>query len=598
MRRRGLRTGYVRALECIWGLVFQSIQGSEQTVAKLIANTSRKSFWTRDEPREGQKSGQPPIDTWKSSTIPGAIDALLSDVVDELDGNELDAGSFDTSELGIEAEISWHLSQQPHQSRADHRGVSSSPSNHPEEVVLPWTALPSQLTMDCSRTEVQTDTYCPGTDGSARTQVRQLPSNAQQLLNRYFAVTHSWFPILDRHAVYKTFFAYRNKFAVKRPEKWESAEDAVMWAIFAYASMLHVPQGVESTNVKQNVSSCLDDLYVTARQMLPLEREDGFTVGHVQVLLILSLFHYTSGECHLARMLTGQAVLVAGHIGLDELDKYPKDCHRRVWLGCFVLETLLAVSTGKPPRIQSHQIQAFLPIDNSGSEEWEPWQLQDLLLPGAGAETAELAAPRHSLTVFAQLVELLRVFNHWICDDAGRLDKNYNQLLKSWGDSLPEHITAIFNTNIASSAPSVSPPPNMLNLYMVYAVVNTKLSSSSDLASEFNGGHILRTLVNATEGVCRCFDQCSIPPSFAILRSLLPSKSAEQGTLGDAISELKRILRKTHIQQERTAYSLKIPLEGNLQVRKHVLTSSPCPLKSRKSNCLAPACYSRSPRIF
>ena len=82
VRRRGLKSGYVRALECLWGLLFQSIEGSEQTVERLIAKTSRKAFWLRDETGDSTKPGESPLETWKSSKVSQALDALLSDTDD------------------------------------------------------------------------------------------------------------------------------------------------------------------------------------------------------------------------------------------------------------------------------------------------------------------------------------------------------------------------------------------------------------------------------------------------------------------------------------------------------------------------------------
>ena len=78
IRRRGLTTGYVRALECLWGLVFQSIRGSEETVTTLLENTSRKAFWLRDDRHDASNRDEPPFEMWRLSRAPQLIDAILS----------------------------------------------------------------------------------------------------------------------------------------------------------------------------------------------------------------------------------------------------------------------------------------------------------------------------------------------------------------------------------------------------------------------------------------------------------------------------------------------------------------------------------------
>lgn len=556
MRRRGLRTGYVRALECLWGLVFQSIKGSEKTVENLIAKNASKTFWVRDDLRDGSKADESPLETWKLSNIPQVIDALLDD-------DDQTTGLSHLSTQTQDAAITWSL--------LDPTSSSSQRSQHHNS---------KQAVCQRCRGEVPEQNWEPsGSAAAGRDQIRvkahstsnqtaqaessELPPNPQKLLDQYFNLTHSWFPIVERHTVYRSLFAYRRKQALNNVEDANSGENAVLWAIFAFATMMYDgdDRGHSPTR-KPTIPP--DELYLIARNSIPLEKEDKYSVGHVQALLILGLFHYASCQWNIAQTVIGQAILLSSHIGLDQRDKCQTDCHRRIWLGCFVLDTLTSANSRKNPRTRSHHVHAFLPIDEAYNEEWEPWHLQEALLPGVGAEMAEVAAPTHALSVFNKLLEILCIANDWMCSATADPGDGCRQAFKSWDEGLPEHIRTLYGVDTSTTA-SMSPPLNILNLQMVHAFLSMKFTSSASqrLPMGVGRGQEWQRLISAMEEVFRRFDQRAIPPSFNLLRNVLPQSLAKNGTTSELIIELKNgIYNLESIQQSQSQSHNQILLEN------------------------------------
>ncbi|KAI9037820.1 uncharacterized protein KD926_011609 [Aspergillus affinis] len=351
IRRRGLRTGYVRALECLWGLILQSIDGSEDAIEKLIVTTAKQCFWARD------------------------------DVRDVLRMQEQTAEPRDKV-------VSENKSQDQ-----NHRA--------PETSVLSQQTPPDAFP--------------------------ELPQNPVQLLSRYSSLTHSWLPIVESHAVCRIFFAHGKTSGPLGTTKRDSGDIAVLWAIFAVTSRTGHQGNLDLPSAHP------DELYMVARKAIPLEKEYNYSPGH--------------------------ATLIASRIGLDQPDSCQTDYHRRTWLGCFVLDTLISAHTGKIPWIRSDQVKTLFPIDETGNEEWEPWHLQHALRPSVEAEIAEFAAPNHALTTTLEQKDG--------CKEA----------LTAWSDDLPEHIKGFCDE--MSQKASAPPPPNMLNLHILHAFLRENLVHST-----------------------------------------------------------------------------------------------------------------------
>ncbi|OGM42357.1 hypothetical protein ABOM_007869 [Aspergillus bombycis] len=562
IRRRGLRTGYVRALECLMGLVFQSVEGSETTVEKLIANTWRKRFWTQEDIQDDLNGGETPWERWKSSKIPQAIDALLS-AHDNMDDDDLTTPPLNLSTQGKDTNLTWSTLDLPpptpqsqfnatvrvaclrcsKEAGNETRGIGS-PATHQNQEVEERSIVTDQPSQDV---------------------LPELPRNPMQLLSRYFSLVHSWLPIVERHAVYRSLFAYYKTSSILSIRKRRTGETALLWAILTYASMIQ-DHSTNQVTLFPKYTSYPNQLYMAARKAIPLEKEDDYSVGHVQALLILGLVHYSCCEWNIARVVVGQAILLASRIGLNQPDKCQPEYHRRTWLGCFALDTLISAHTETSPWIRSRDVQEFLAIDKTGNEEWEPWHLQDVLLPGVGTDMAEFAAPTHTLTVFVRLLELLCIKNDWIFATTKEQNKACKKALRSWRESLPEHIKS-HGADVFSTA-SASLPPNILNLYIIQAFLRTRLCypTSAGLPMGWNHGQEWQILIHAMEGFFGRFDNQAIPASFNLLKIILPRQIVEASLICDLVVDLKKTYSGELTCQPRPdIYGQKITINGKAQ---------------------------------
>ncbi|KAF9893007.1 hypothetical protein FE257_012418 [Aspergillus nanangensis] len=531
MRRRGLRTGYVRALECLWGLVLQSGDGSEDTIEKLIMTTAKQSFWVRDDIRDGLKAGETPWETWKASRIPQAIDALLS-VQDSMEDDvsttvsRLCVQTQDPIPVLTPAEVSSSLWRRLH---GPSEVVCSRCSGevHERTVELQGAAAAAAAASQ-THMELEIPVHSIHTTQDTYT-LPKLPPNPMQLLNRYFAVTHTWLPIVERHAVYRSFFAHHKGSASSSVLKQHSGDTAVLWAILAHATMMERISSRED-GLASKPSTRPDELYMVARNAIPLEKEDSYSIGHVQAHLILGLLHYTACEWDIGRIMVGKAIVIGSRIGLDQPDQCQTEYHRRTWVGCFVLDTLISAHTGKTPLIQSSRVMILPPIDQTGNEEWEPWNLQDVLLPDAAADMAEYPAPTHTLTVFARFLDIICIVNDFICATTNQQRDACREALLSWNESLPEHIRSSWTA-------SIPPPPNILNLYLVHAFLQPKLSRLTTECQAITGNS---DMIPTMDTFCSRFDVQAIPPFFHLFRTSLSQPMPGTGSLRDLIAHLKK----------------------------------------------------------
>ncbi|GAB1205418.1 hypothetical protein APSETT445_004093 [Aspergillus pseudonomiae] len=127
----------------------------------------------------------------------------------------------------------------------------------------------------------------------------------------------------------------------------------------------------------------------TLECLIPGE-EGAYDIGHVQALLILSLIKLGQQEWAAAWVLVGQAVRISQCLRLDRPPstqlinedglKSPGRA-KHVFLGCFLLETIVAMQTDQIPSLRKGDLMRIGPINEDGLEEWHPWEDQTGLRP-------------------------------------------------------------------------------------------------------------------------------------------------------------------------------------------------------------------------
>jgi hypothetical protein len=237
----------------------------------------------------------------------------------------------------------------------------------------------------------------------------ELPSRAWHLLNIYFAHTHSWLPIVEKHDILRIYHGSSKTGSQTPTEVADSGSQAVLWSILAFADVQYVGiHGLDRTELGTE-SPSTEDMQLFARSLIP--REDGaFEIEHIQALLVLSLLMLGSDKLQAAWLLSGEAVRIAFQLGLhqpkSESTLKPREKH--VFLGCFAVDTLISARLKMPPHLTSDDIDAIGgQIEESGLEEWDTWS--DVL----GSKRGSFSSTRPPLicSTFNKLIVTLRCLN-------------------------------------------------------------------------------------------------------------------------------------------------------------------------------------------
>ncbi|KAJ5152097.1 hypothetical protein N7492_010392 [Penicillium capsulatum] len=498
-KKRGLPTGYIRSLELLWGLVFQKIRGSEDVMRALMRSINLPSHLaTMGKEAEGSDTL---LSSFKNSTVLRDIERIL--LVLELPEEErertLQAYADADTPLDVEGILTsseaneWQIPERLENRETYLAGVSPSrismiSSMHPRplpqgtrdsgvQTTPPGEFQPSSLA-------IALDSGHPQIDTSASS--LQLPYNAWPLLDIYFSYTQCWFPILEKHDILRTAFQYTEGDVYMSRTIPGSGDHASLWAALTLASLqdasISTPRATDSHSDSPVNSS---HLYCTARDLIPAENGP-YEVGHVQALLILSLIKFGQQEWTTAWMLVGHGVRIAQTLGLDQPSFLPSSRSpeqskqwgraKHVFLGCFLLETLIAEQASQCPSLRKDDLARVGSINEDGLEEWHPWEDQTGLRSTQSARAAMQRGPLHSLSTFNRLVSLVAVLND-LCfyrqdPTVSRSQLEYLELqLQRWEAALPRSYRVDLQ-----SRPIKLGSPHIFGLEMTYHGISCALS--------------------------------------------------------------------------------------------------------------------------
>jgi Fungal specific transcription factor domain len=150
------------------------------------------------------------------------------------------------------------------------------------------------------------------------------------------------------------------------------------------------------------------------------------------------------GHYSRAWSLVGQAVRAAIDLQLDRpVDLASSSARSRsrskhVFLGCFVLDTLIAARMKRRPHLRSDEIDVVGLVEEDGLEEWDPWT--DCLNVRRGS-FGNSRVPASILSTFNRLIQVLKFLNDATCVPTG---PNFQQAstvllqkLHIWSQSQP-----------------------------------------------------------------------------------------------------------------------------------------------------------------
>ncbi|KAL4943961.1 hypothetical protein BDV06DRAFT_122900 [Aspergillus oleicola] len=516
-KKRGLPEGYVRGMEKLWALAICNIDGFEDTMLSLLGTTADSvgrrdmliSLWTDDGASETLH------ESWKTCRLYNAFEKMLSSSSDSPSPH----GSgkrprADNGPLlnGVGSEWGFRIDR------------SSTPlSQDAPRVVEPGdfsSVKRARLSMSMESRP------SPVTNG---VQSLQLPHHTSQLLDMYFAATHSWFPVVAKHNILRASYLYANAPSITVARQSPGSGDhAALWALLSYTISLSRPQ---SDNGPSGTLSKTKQFYAVARSLVPAETEH-HELGHVQALLLLTLTNIGLEDWTAAWMLSGQAVRMIMSMDTSTFtDARRSDESRQgkaVFLGCFVIDSLLSFRLTRRPSMHSRDLIAVGLLEEDGLEEWNSWADILPLTGNSQGKNPPRRGPLRSFSCFNRLVELSSVLNKIARDSISGPNAHIfaQQLvseLKQWDDRLPLGCRLIGPESIYPERHSALLPHQT---YLGLTYVATLLSLYLRIAPQEQGMH--RSQRPATEGAKKLlyralpmisqhlenFSVCSLPPVF------------------------------------------------------------------------------------
>ncbi|KAJ5159251.1 uncharacterized protein N7500_008902 [Penicillium coprophilum] len=513
-KKRGLPEGYVRGLEKLWALSICNIEGFEDTMLAMLGNTAESAgrreklmtVWSDDSSSESLH------ESWKTSRLFGALEKMLSssDVPILATGKR----SHNPQDDGRDGQWGFRVAR-----------TSTPLGPGAPRVVEPFAASPG-----LKRARLSKESDYRGIAGSSP-HTLQLPPQTSQLLDIYFAVTHSWFPVVAKHNILRASYLYANAPFSVATNSPGSGDHAALWAILSYTitqSQINVRAGSAGT------VALAKQYYAVSRNLIPTEKER-YEIGHIQALLLLALVNMGLEDWTAAWLLSGQAVRRAIAMGLGTVSGSRRSDElkqgKTVFLGCFVVDSLLSFRLSRSPAMPPSDLTAVGLLEEDGLEEWNSWVD---VLPPTGAPQGSKNPPRRgpllALSCFNRLVELASVLNKI----SRHISSGYNMAtfaqqlvveLKQWDDCLPRGCRLIGPESIYPERHSALLPHQT---YLGLTYVATLLWLYLQLISGEQGLH--RSQRPATEGAKKLlyrglsmvtqhlenFSMCGLPPLFEL----------------------------------------------------------------------------------
>lgn len=495
-KRRGLQSGYVRAIELLWGLVFAKVDGSQHVVNELLASLSKTISNGSGDSDHGANDL---LDCWRSSGIPAAIELML-------DGEFI---SNPPAEQWEDMDSQVDLTQAPIQ-------AWSLPPN--EQLLQGTPPPPPRASSPALPAAVASDARFPSEDElfatSTPSRFAPLPPDWHSLTQVYLSVEHAWFPILERHALFRVAYVYQDESSDHRAvsEERHRGEYATLWAVLALGE-IH-SKGVISPRVAQFKS-------ISKSFLSPDPMPDDYLV-HGQALLLWSSVHLGCNNLILARSKLAQAFVFSSAIRPERSSDDPMFQRKRALAlaGCFVMDTLLSMAMGTRPRITVDDMPSPVPCDESSLDEWEPYVNKFGSQRYLDAPSAGMAAPSRISSTFNDLVKLFCILNAVMQKQTAETD--HAAAVETWARNRPRHLT------VAESNQKTGLPPqlHLLSFYSIISYIATSKGSHGQphfFPKSLQQGPV-RDIVAPMLRISDEFGVQAMPVSMSVLILFIPSE--------------------------------------------------------------------------
>ncbi|KAF2733037.1 hypothetical protein EJ04DRAFT_439860 [Polyplosphaeria fusca] len=404
-KKRGIQSGYIRALELSLTWLFQNLPDSEAALNKKLVQEGNSSILLG---RDSKISNRLHKD-WRRSRFCKDLDRLLS-------GGDVphDDSKSDTEDQESDLEEETALSS--------HRYDTTESLLPPDLVDIDALVIPRG----------PSETLSPNTERTLRTST-DLPTNRWHLLDIFFSYTNCWLPICEKHDVLKTAYSYPEQgLALSSADSGDQAE---LWSIFALSSLQERCSNNTYSGPRTGLHTSVERYYDIARALVPSEL-GLYSLGHVKALLILSLVNLVQLSPNAAWLLVGYASRVL--LSIEKIASVAQPRFRHVLAGCYLLDSVLSNHLKLRPYFSSQILDTIGKIPEDGIEEWQPWAA---CLPSGPARIQSASdGPIRSLSTFNAVLELIGIVNG--SEKAGTSQEQYHRF-EIWKNSLPSSLAYI-----------------------------------------------------------------------------------------------------------------------------------------------------------
>ena len=357
-KKRGIQSNYLRTLELTLSWVFQTFPAVESELAKNLSR--RWSLEHRIINGIDSAASEALYQRWRNGIINKQIEQILS-------GASIDQPSSTTAPPPMSQREQTSAGGLPYQSPVMLESLNNNPSpNRPGK-----------------------PKHGENIDYEQRV---SLPAKACILLEYYFAFTHSWIPMIEKHGIFKLMYSYPSEGILL--STMQNTTNAEFWGIMALAAaqMTGEIEFSEANRIRK-----------IAESMIP--GQDSFELPHVVLMLLLAMIDVQQEQTLVAWFRMGTAVRALSV--LKSAAWMPANqSWKQVHLAAFILESALASYLNAPSHFNREWAETIGLIDEDGMDEWVPWSD-----PLDSAANSSEKVPARSLSTFNQLVSMIIQFS-------------------------------------------------------------------------------------------------------------------------------------------------------------------------------------------
>lgn len=346
--RRGLPPGYVRSLETVLGLVLQHVPNSERTVHDLLTKSQNSDhFLDRD-----------PATVWRQSRLAKDLSKLI-----EHDSHEI-------STITGPDESEWDTLEMINTPNVTTAGTGPATVGLNELSLHQGIPNIGTTQIDCFNLPFPVDTL--------------------SMLENYFTYTHCWFPILERHDLFRTMHT-----SIEPEASLSDGSSLVLWAVVAYESSTK-----DGGDQSHQPSPLKIQQSIYARVMT--QKSTNLEIGHIQAVIILALLQLKLGDIKNSWRLAGQASRMLATLPIASKNKR----YNNTFHGCIFLDNILSAALHKAPCMSLEEQQEGGPVNEDSIEEWDVWSVSLQASEGGYRNTPK--GPLRALSIFNKISQMMK----------------------------------------------------------------------------------------------------------------------------------------------------------------------------------------------